>query len=144
MDISFDLMVAGADKVGEQAVNSPWDLSQIGEVPMIDGKGAEQALANAYAIYRDRKRWLPPQQRMQILQKTANIMQQRFDQLAFETTAGFEGRGHPRDRRGTQCNRMPARQQRARSTDESKPRLAASPGFYAQGTDWRGHGGKCL
>lgn len=89
MDIHFDLMVPGADSVGEHAVHSPWDLEQIGMVPMIDGKGAARALANAYAIYRDRKRWLPPQQRIQILQKTADIMQQRFDQLAFE--AAWEG-----------------------------------------------------
>lgn len=87
MSIVFDLMVPGAVSVGERRVSSPWDLSDIGAVPEIDAKGAEQALQTAYAVFRDKKRWLTPEQRITILEKTATIMHQRFDQLALEAAS---------------------------------------------------------
>ncbi len=84
MSISFELMVPGAESVGRHAVTSPWDLSAIGEVPTIDARGAEIALQTAYSIYRDRSQWLAPESRIQILHRTAAIMSERFEQLAFE------------------------------------------------------------
>lgn len=87
MNISFDLMVPGAEVVGQHLVTSPWDFGEIGEVPVIDAKGAETALATAHAIFRDRSRWLLPEQRIQILERTAEIMSERFAQLAFEAAS---------------------------------------------------------
>ena len=87
MNISFDLMVPGATAVGQHTVTSPWDLSALGEVPVIDAQGAEQALQTAYSIYRDRSQWLTPASRIQILQRTAEIMSERFEQLAFEAAS---------------------------------------------------------
>lgn len=87
MNINFDLMVPGAETVGHHAVTSPWDLSAIGEVPVIDAKGAGQAMQTAYSVFRDRGQWLQPEERIQILQRTAEIMLERFEQLAFEATS---------------------------------------------------------
>jgi acyl-CoA reductase-like NAD-dependent aldehyde dehydrogenase len=89
MDISFDLMVPGASNAGLHQVTSPWDLSSIGEVPVIDARGAERALATAYSIFRDRSQWLGPETRIRILETAVKIMSERFEQLAFE--AATEG-----------------------------------------------------
>jgi acyl-CoA reductase-like NAD-dependent aldehyde dehydrogenase len=87
MNISFDQMVPGAETVGLHPVTSPWDLSAIGEVPMVDSKGADKALQTAYSIFRDRAQWLTPEHRIQILHRTAEIMSERFEQLAFEAAS---------------------------------------------------------
>ncbi len=47
------------------------------------------ALETADALFRDRKNWLTAEQRIQVLDKTAAIMQSRFDELALE--AAHEG-----------------------------------------------------
>ncbi len=87
MKKGFNLMVPGAKLVGQHEVSAPWDFSVIGEVPVIDAAGAEIALQTAYDVFRDRSRWLPPKVRVQILEKTAEIMQQRFEQLAYEAAS---------------------------------------------------------
>jgi acyl-CoA reductase-like NAD-dependent aldehyde dehydrogenase len=87
MNISFDQMVPGAETVGLHPVTSPWDLSPIGEVPMVDSKGAEKAMQTAYSVLRNRAQWLTPEHRIQILHRTAEIMGERFEQLAFEATS---------------------------------------------------------
>ena len=87
MNIEFELMVPGATAAGDHRVNSPWDLDDIGGVPTIDAVGAEMALQTAYAVFRDRKQWLKPEQRIAVLEKTAHIMSERFEQLAFEAAA---------------------------------------------------------
>jgi len=87
MNIEFELMVPAASVAGEHRVTSPWDLDDIGGVPTIDAVGAEMALQTAYAVFRDRKRWLKPEQRIAVLEKTAHIMSERFEQLAFEAAA---------------------------------------------------------
>ena len=87
MNVEFDLMVPGAVSVGEQRVSSPWDLSDIGATQIIDAKGAELALQTAHAVFRDKNRWLKPEQRITILEKTAAIMSDRFEQLAVEAAS---------------------------------------------------------
>ncbi len=87
MDINFKLMVPGASVAGQHLVTSPWDMSEIGEVPTIDADGAELAMHTAYSVFRDRDRWLPPEQRIAVLEATARIMTERFDMLAFEAAS---------------------------------------------------------
>ena len=87
MNISFESMVPGAAIAGQHRVESPWNLSPIGEVPTIDAQGAEQALQTAYSVFRDRSQWLSGEQRIHILERTAVIMQERFEQLAFEAAS---------------------------------------------------------
>lgn len=78
------MMVPGAVESGRLSVSSPWNGDFIGSVPMIDQAGAELALSLAYDIYSDRQKWLPVPQRIEILQRTAAIMEIMTDQLASE------------------------------------------------------------
>ncbi len=81
----FNIMVPGIKETDSRiTVTAPWDGQEIATVAAIDAKGAEQAMATAHSIFRDKDRWLPPQQRIDILEKTAAIMSQREDKLALE------------------------------------------------------------
>ena len=84
MTTTFEIMAPGARASGKHHVNSPWCLSEIGSVPTLDSQGAEVALQTAYAVFRDRRRWLKPEQRIEILEKTAAIMAERFEHLSVE------------------------------------------------------------
>jgi len=63
------------------SINSPFDGSEIGTVETINQAGAEQALKNASALFENKKAWLSAHQRIEILKKTALLMQERFDEL---------------------------------------------------------------
>ena len=82
MTTEFELMVPGATLDKEHRVSSPWDLSDIGMVPTISSKGADIAMQTAHSVFRDKSRWLKPEQRMQILERTAEIMGEQFEALA--------------------------------------------------------------
>jgi acyl-CoA reductase-like NAD-dependent aldehyde dehydrogenase len=82
-------MIPGANPSGKHTVKSPYDGSLIGSVEIADAKAVEKALSSADKLYRDRKNWLPVDQRIAILEKAADIMQQRFEYLA--TEAAREG-----------------------------------------------------
>ena len=83
MTTEFKLMVPGATLDKEHRVSSPWDLSDIGMVPTIDSDGADIAMQTAHSVFRDKSRWLKPEQRMRILERTAEIMSEQFEALAF-------------------------------------------------------------
>ena len=86
MSNHYPSLVAGLDDSGNhKEVTSPYDGSLIGTVSSVDEAGVEAALTTAYSIYRDRKRWLPGPTRIAILEKTAEIMRARFDELALES-----------------------------------------------------------
>ncbi|MBX2809932.1 MAG: aldehyde dehydrogenase family protein [Cellvibrionaceae bacterium] len=85
MGTHYSSLVAGlADSGNTKTVVSPYDGALIGTVSTVDEAGAMHALDTAYSIYRDRSRWLSAPQRIEILEKTAQIMRQRFDELALE------------------------------------------------------------
>ena len=85
MSHHYPSLVAGLDDSGNHKdVTSPYDGSTIGTVSTVDAAGVDTALSQAYSIYRDRKRWLPAPKRIEILEKTAEIMRARFDELALE------------------------------------------------------------
>ncbi|MGH1440628.1 MAG: aldehyde dehydrogenase family protein [Cellvibrionaceae bacterium] len=73
-----------SDSGNHKEVNSPYDDTVIGTVSSVDEKGVEKAIEAAYEIYRDRSRWLPAPKRIEILEKAADIMTERFDELAIE------------------------------------------------------------
>jgi acyl-CoA reductase-like NAD-dependent aldehyde dehydrogenase len=86
MSNHYPSLVAGLEDSGQhKEITSPFDGSVIGTVSTVDETGVEQALTTAYAIYRDRKKWLPGPKRIEILEKTAQIMRERFDDLALES-----------------------------------------------------------
>ena len=63
------------------SVTSPYDGSVIGTVETINQAGAKQALSNASTLFNNKQSWLSAEQRISILKKTAELMQQRFDDL---------------------------------------------------------------
>lgn len=65
-------------------VKSPYNESELGQVPLADEAGVEAALARAYACYRNRDGWLPLHQRVAILQKLARLLDERQEELALQ------------------------------------------------------------
>ena len=63
------------------SITSPFDGSVIGTVETINHAGAKQALINASRLFKSKKEWLSADQRIKILKKTAELMQERFDDL---------------------------------------------------------------
>lgn len=85
MSETFTLMIPGAKGDGNTiTVVAPWDLSPITHVPTISLDDAERALSTAYSIFRDRDRWLPIPKRIEVLERTAELMQAQAETLAIE------------------------------------------------------------
>lgn len=81
----FKSLVAGnSDPAGRLTVVSPFDGKQIAEIETTGADGVEQALTTAYRLFRDRRVWLPLEQRIAILEKTAAIMAEQAETLAVE------------------------------------------------------------
>ena len=74
-------------------VRSPYDSSHVGSVEASDATDVERSLATAYALFRDRRNWLTPTQRIKILSDTARRMEPQVEAMAVEATK--EG-GKPR------------------------------------------------
>ncbi len=60
---------------------SPYDRTLIKEIPMSSGEEAEKLLQQAYNLFSDNSKWLPAAKRIEILEKTARIMQERVEEL---------------------------------------------------------------
>ena len=71
------------------SVLNPFDLSPVDTLAENDETDIEDALATAYRLFRDRDLWLPAHARLTVLEKTAALMEQRYDALA--ETAVREG-----------------------------------------------------
>ncbi len=63
-------------------IKSPYDLSVIQEIPFVGIKEVDQALAIAYDLFIDQSKWIPPHERIAILERTAEIMKSRKTELA--------------------------------------------------------------
>ena len=77
----FKVMVPGASAADVVEITSPYDGSVVGSVERIDEEGADRALNNASELFNDRSRWLPVHERVEVLEKTAELMQAQFDEL---------------------------------------------------------------
>ena len=83
MPSNYKSMIAGEHTVaGTEEVLAAYDLAPIAVMETSDETEVEQALATAYALYRDRSKWLPVHQRIEILEKTVVLMQQCEEELA--------------------------------------------------------------
>ena len=71
------------DHMIKQVVN-PYSREVIGEVLSVHWDQIDGYLQTAHDVYRNRKAWLPAYRRIEILKKTAALMQSRFDALAFQ------------------------------------------------------------
>ena len=61
-----------------------WTRSLIATIDQVDLDGAQQALATAERLFRNRDAWLSPARRIEILRRAADLIEQRRDQLALE------------------------------------------------------------
>ena len=84
MTENYPLMISGATSSGVHDVTSPYDGSTIGSVEVANAEAIEQALDTADKLYRNRDLWLPGSKRVEILEKAATLMQERFEYLAIE------------------------------------------------------------
>lgn len=78
-----------APAAGKIDVVAPFDGSIIAKVETASEKHVEQALETAYSLYRNKDSWLPLHKRIEILEKTVEIMLQQEEFLAVE--AATEG-----------------------------------------------------
>ncbi len=65
-------------------VINPFDLQAIGSVRLSDWETVDKYLKDAHGLFRNRNNWLPCYVRIEILKKTAKLMQERFEALAFQ------------------------------------------------------------
>ena len=85
MSEHFPLMIPGSEQTnGTLEVYAPYDRQIIATVDTANQQAVEEALATAYSLFRNKQGWLPAEQRISILEKTSEIMQSRFDELALE------------------------------------------------------------
>jgi acyl-CoA reductase-like NAD-dependent aldehyde dehydrogenase len=70
-------------------VKSPFDGAHVGQVAASSAQDIERALATAHALFRDRRQWLPKQQRIAILKRAAEIITSRREAIARQ--AAHEG-----------------------------------------------------
>jgi acyl-CoA reductase-like NAD-dependent aldehyde dehydrogenase len=63
-------------------VVNPFDLKPIGAVPLAQWDDIDGYLGTAQQLHQNRSGWMPAHQRVGILQKTAALMQGRFEELA--------------------------------------------------------------
>ncbi|NOX70924.1 MAG: aldehyde dehydrogenase family protein [Gammaproteobacteria bacterium] len=68
--------------VGKLHVMSPYDQRQLGQVETSGPEQVENALAAAYALFRDRRTWLAIPERIAILDRTAKLMEEQAGDLA--------------------------------------------------------------
>ncbi len=81
----YPLQVPGArSSAAPMEVRAPYDGQLIATVDLGDGAAVEQALAAADALFRDRDTWLAPARRIEILRRTATLMEDRAENLAVE------------------------------------------------------------
>ena len=70
-------------------VVSPYDLSLIKEIPLVGKDEVDKAISTAYGLFQDQSRWIPPYERIAILERTSKIMRTRIEELT--KTAAQEG-----------------------------------------------------
>ena len=79
----FPLMVPGADSpTPSMKVFSPYDNRLLATVATADAQCVDRALARAYGLFQNRSAWLPPAKRIEILEKTAKLIEERQEELA--------------------------------------------------------------
>ena len=74
---------------GRLAVNSPFDGRELDQVATSNAEHVDDALAAAYALFRDRDSWLSIPERLKILSNAAEIMRSQIEELTL--VAASEG-----------------------------------------------------
>jgi acyl-CoA reductase-like NAD-dependent aldehyde dehydrogenase len=68
-------------------VRAPYDGALLEKVPVTSASEVEHALAKAYALFRNRKSWVPKIERIAILRRAAGIARSRRDALALQVAS---------------------------------------------------------
>ncbi len=84
MSKHFKLLIPGAKPAGKIDVTAPFDGAHIATIETGDETAVDIALNTAHNLFTDKNNWLTAEKRINILEKAADIMQQRFDELAIE------------------------------------------------------------
>ena len=80
----FKLQIPGAKANGKVDVTAPFDGAFIASIETGGVDAVETALTTAHELFSNRDNWLSADSRIAVLEKTAAIMQSRFDELAIE------------------------------------------------------------
>lgn len=80
----FRLHVPGAKANGKVDVTAPFDGAFIASIETGGLDAVETALTTAHKLFSNKANWLSADNRIAVLEKTAAIMQSRFDELAIE------------------------------------------------------------
>ena len=77
------LMIAGIENTDKDkiTVTAPFDGSEIATLDAANSADVEKALSTAQDLFNDKSKWLPASQRIEILNKTAALMREQFDDL---------------------------------------------------------------
>lgn len=75
------MLVSDRAPAGELVVASPYDGRELDRVPTAGPDHVEDALSVAYELFRDRSRWLSIPERVEILGKTAALMESQVEDL---------------------------------------------------------------
>ena len=81
-----DIKESDREKV---TVTAPFDNAEIATLDAATSVDVEKALSTAHALFNDKSKWLSASQRIDILNKTALLMREQFDELVL--TAAREG-----------------------------------------------------
>ncbi len=81
---SFPLLVPGAISERETMVWAPYDGAEIASVAVSGLEVVDKALETADRLFRNRDGWLSAEKRIDVLEKAAEIMGDRFETLAVE------------------------------------------------------------
>ena len=75
-------MVPGAEADSHAEVVAPYDGSLVATVETAGLAAVEHALETAHGLFRNRDAWLGSARRVEILERTASLMQDRRQELA--------------------------------------------------------------
>jgi len=82
MTSHYSQMIAGDIQAsGKLEVHAPYDGQLIATVDTVDTAAIEHALTTASNLYNDRSKWLTAPQRIEILSKLSELMQENYDRL---------------------------------------------------------------
>ena len=74
--------MSGTARLRELAVRSPFDGAPVGSVPLAGPEAVDRALEVAHSLFRDRRGWLPPLRRIEVLSGVASRMEREAEGLA--------------------------------------------------------------
>ncbi|MFT4521069.1 MAG: acyl-CoA reductase-like NAD-dependent aldehyde dehydrogenase [Halioglobus sp.] len=83
----FPLMITGPESTGNFKVTSPYHGAVLATVEQCGEQHIEEALALAFATFRDRDAWPSVAERRDILERTASLMQDQAEALALGAAA---------------------------------------------------------